>query len=98
VKSASASNVAIDLASTNDLFTMIVQDDGIGFDLEEAKRKGGNGLLNLEHRAEKIGAAIEFRTAPGRGTIVLLSAKIPRLRYGRVIDKFVSYITSNSHH
>lgn len=98
VKSARASNVAIRLGSSAERFTMSIADDGIGFDLEEAKRKGGNGLLNLTHRAEKIGATIEFRTSPGNGTTVVLHAKIPRLRYGKVIDKFVSYVTNNSRH
>jgi signal transduction histidine kinase len=44
-----------------------VVDDGIGFDTE-AKREGRFGLLGIREQAEMIGARLEIRSAPGKGT------------------------------
>ncbi len=43
-------------------------DNGIGFDLHEAKKGTGLGLENLELRAEMIGAQLLIDTEPGKGT------------------------------
>lgn len=60
--------------------TLILKDDGVGFDREEveAKRskqflKGGNGLLNMAHRASTIDAHLSLDSSPGKGTTLTLN-------------------------
>lgn len=53
--------------------TMVVQDDGTGFDPGDSTRETrdgshGNGLENIRFRAEKIGAGIDLKSEPGMGT------------------------------
>jgi signal transduction histidine kinase len=43
-----------------------VRDDGVGFDPVVAGR--GTGLQGIADRLEAIGGALEFESAPGKGT------------------------------
>jgi signal transduction histidine kinase len=51
-----------------------VTDDGIGFD--EAVARRGNGLVNMQKRAEDIGAVFRMNTAINMGTSIELLYKI----------------------
>lgn len=46
-----------------------IADDGSGFDREAA---AGNGLINMQARADEVGAHFTIRSAPGAGTVVSL--------------------------
>jgi two-component system CheB/CheR fusion protein len=79
VKHANAKKVNILLEHTDGEVILIVEDDGKGFNRQEAKRtrKSGKGLgLNgMEERASLIGGAVEIESAPGSGTTIF--ARIP---------------------
>lgn len=49
---------------------MDIQDNGIGFDITEAD--GGNGLSNMQKRAEAMGGKVSVISTPGKGTRVVL--------------------------
>jgi len=53
-------------------FTLVVQDDGIGFE-PEAVASGGLGIIGMRERAAELGGEIEWITKPGKGTQVRLS-------------------------
>lgn len=59
-----------------------VQDDGVGFDLEAVKasyeKRGSFGLLNMHERAELVGGRTEIRSAPGKGTAVIITVPLER--------------------
>lgn len=59
-----------------------VRDDGVGFDLAEARRRlpvfGHLGLRSMSERVETVGGVFEVTTRPGHGTI--LSLWLPRAR------------------
>ena len=52
--------------------TVTVEDDGIVFDVQEKRRKGGIGLKNLEIRAEKMDGSCQVDSRPGQGTISII--------------------------
>jgi signal transduction histidine kinase len=63
------------------LFSAEVQDDGVGFDVEDAHRwreAGHLGLLNIEERAELIGGRCSVQSKPGAGTLVRLDIPLRR--------------------
>jgi signal transduction histidine kinase len=82
-KHAQAKNVAISIATNGDHLTLQIEDDGVGFDVEAVRAKGGHGLFTQQHRAEKINGTIDIQSAAGKGTTTTLVVKIPRLRYGK---------------
>lgn len=48
--------------------TILLEDNGVGFDLEVKKR--GNGLNNMRERAKKIGGKLIIQTEPMKGTVL----------------------------
>ncbi len=72
---AKAKNVSFILKRNNDLFEMILEDDGIGFQTEEAKL---NGIRNMNLRAKRIHAALHLTSSAQAGTLVSLIFKIQK--------------------
>jgi signal transduction histidine kinase len=60
-----------------------VIDDGIGFEIPESltdlSLSGHYGLLGMHERAELIGATLEIRSSPGKGTsrVITLPTQSP---------------------
>ncbi len=72
-KYSNATHVMIHLRYIGRLLTLIISDDGRGFDINETMQ--GNGLKNMKARAEMLKGDILIETHPGEGTRVTL--KIP---------------------
>ncbi len=51
-----------------------INDDGVGFEPEAARRSGGLGLRSMRERAEKIGGTLDVETRQGSGTLVRITA------------------------
>jgi ligand-binding sensor domain-containing protein/two-component sensor histidine kinase len=63
------------LISSNGYIELLIEDDGNGFD--PGKITEGNGLLNMQKRAEELKTSLEIASKPGRGTKISLKMKIP---------------------
>jgi hypothetical protein len=70
-----ARHVSISIHWESSLFTFRVVDDGVGFDPATVTR--GNGLRSLQQRAAQIGGTLRVESSPGRGTDVILTARVP---------------------
>jgi len=68
LKHAHATEVTVQLRQAQDSLTLLVEDNGHGFDPEATA--GGMGMTNLRTRAEAIGATINIESAIGKGTVV----------------------------
>jgi PAS domain S-box-containing protein len=80
VRHGRASTVTLRATRSGRRFVLKVCDDGVGFDPAAASRSGGCGLRNMVARAERLGGALSVRSAPGRGTEVLLDVPLPGAR------------------
>ena len=74
VKHANADNVTITLQSKNDGTTLVIRDDGDGFNQEQIRK--GLGLTNIKNRAELFGGTVDIIAAPGKGCSLKVS--VPR--------------------
>ncbi|MCI0626658.1 MAG: histidine kinase [Acidobacteria bacterium] len=72
---AEARNIHMTLHGDDQLLSLAVQDDGIGFDLGKAQ-PNGLGLVGIEERVRELGGGISIITQPSKGT--LLRVQIPR--------------------
>jgi signal transduction histidine kinase len=72
---AGASTCRVSLHAREDSAVLEVDDDGSGFDVEQAKGKG-HGLGNLYERASGLGGTVQIESEPGRGTNVCLTIPI----------------------
>ncbi len=57
-----------------------IQDDGIGFDLSEAKATLGLGLSSLHERTQLINGIFSIKSQPGEGTIITVKAPLLGIR------------------
>jgi signal transduction histidine kinase len=70
VRHANAQQVMVTLAQAGATWTLIIADDGQGFDLSKATRPGHFGLTGIHERAALIGATLTAESRPGAGTTV----------------------------
>jgi signal transduction histidine kinase len=69
LKHAHASRACITLHLDEPLY-LEIQDQGQGFDLEQARRSGRIGLSSMQERAAEIGWQLQIQTQPGAGTTI----------------------------
>lgn len=70
VKYSGGTKITVLLKEEAGLFSLMVTDDGVGFDVT-AKRLG-NGLSNMHRRAEEVGAQITISSVKEKGTTITL--------------------------
>jgi signal transduction histidine kinase len=74
VKYAEAKNVWVRFIYLNDILTLEIRDDGIGFD--STQEKDGNGLKNMAKRAENIKGKLIILSKLNEGTTILLETTV----------------------
>ena len=57
-----------------------IKDDGIGFNVQKAKKEGHYGLQGMQERLDMIGGKLIIRSKPENGTELFI--EIPRDIYG----------------
>jgi PAS domain S-box-containing protein len=76
LKHANAKGVSVILESKRNKASVIVEDDGIGFDAESLfkapARNGHFGLLGMRERVMLVGGSLNIESTPGVGTTVLV--------------------------
>ncbi|MBL7778317.1 MAG: hypothetical protein JNK66_08510 [Chitinophagales bacterium] len=71
VKYSEAKNLYVEVKKTATGVTLIIKDDGKGFDVNNYKSKNGNGIKNMRYRAEEVEARFDvFSTAQGTVTTI----------------------------
>jgi ligand-binding sensor domain-containing protein/signal transduction histidine kinase len=81
VRHSSCSRVYIEFRVDRDQLTLIIKDNGRGFDA--AHESDGHGLLSMQQRAKETGGTLQITSRPGEGTIITLTMPIsgrPKLR------------------
>ena len=71
VRHARAREIQVSLIYDEISLSLLVKDDGAGFDLADALRRMGHwGLRNMQERAHHIGARYRITSSPGHGATV----------------------------
>ncbi len=75
VKHAHASEVTVRMGCKADWIKISVRDNGVGLRVHTlGKHRRGFGLFDIRDRLECIGGRLEIDSAPGKGTLVVLTA------------------------
>lgn len=77
IKHSGCNKIALDAYYKNDLIEIKLKDDGNGFNLNEVKF--GEGIKNMENRANKLKGNLKLSAESGKGTTVIFSGKIGRI-------------------
>jgi len=88
LRHAQAHAVWLELGADTGALTLLVRDDGVGFDLSATGRRAATGeslgLVSMEERAALVGGSLRVASAPGAGTEV--RAAFPLRRAPRASD------------
>ena len=76
LKHARATELTLQLIRHPGELTILLEDNGVGFDPAALGPEAGIGLKNIESRMAYLGGRAEFDSAPGRGTTVTLEVPI----------------------
>jgi len=74
LRHAHAKSVEINLKQSKKHIILEIEDDGLGFDIDDYKQ-GGIGLRSMRERSDKIGATLKMHSKPGNGTKIVLSLR-----------------------
>lgn len=78
IKHANASEITIQLIKSSDNINLTVEDDGRGFDPEEARKKKGLGLSNIDLRVKKLSGRWNIDSGKGKGTTIIIDIPITK--------------------
>jgi signal transduction histidine kinase len=68
---ARARRVAVELRRRDSALELLVRDDGVGFDVDQARPEGaGLGLHGMRERIALLGGSVQIESTRGRGTVV----------------------------
>ena len=80
IKHSNAKNFSLQISQDPDVIKIIVDDDGVGFDIDKLKfdktKARGMGLVSITERVEAFKGNINIDSSPGNGTVVLIDFPI----------------------
>ncbi|MEM9672604.1 MAG: sensor histidine kinase [Bacteroidota bacterium] len=76
LKHAQATEIIVQISQHDGDLTLIVEDDGNGFDANAAQAKGGLGLRSLDSRVKYINGVLTIDSVPDQGTTVTVEAPV----------------------
>ncbi|MDE1224439.1 cache domain-containing protein [Vibrio aestuarianus] len=82
-KHAHAQQVTVILQQMGNFLQLLIRDDGVGFNLNDAQVRRGIGLRNMRERVEFIGGEFELSSETGFGTEITVLLQLDGLVYGK---------------
>lgn len=76
IKHAQATEANISITQHDDNLSIIIEDNGKGFDPRQIQRDKGMGLASIEKRVEHLEGSMEVDSTPGKGTNILIDIPI----------------------
>lgn len=74
-KHSKAKSIEVAVQGSPTELSLLISDDGVGFDLEEAKLAAGLGLISMRERVHLAGGDFKISSQPGEGTCI--AARVP---------------------
>lgn len=72
IKHANANHITIQLIKDGSELTIMIEDNGVGFDTAQMNEFSGIGLKNIYSRIEYLKGSVNFDSVPGKGTTVVI--------------------------
>ncbi|MCW3071386.1 MAG: hypothetical protein JWO44_1276 [Bacteroidetes bacterium] len=76
IKHAQANQVTIQIIKHEDELTVMIEDNGIGFDTAKLNEFSGIGLKNIVSRVEFLKGKVDFDSVAGKGTTVTIEVPV----------------------
>lgn len=76
IKHANAKNATINISLYDKNLNIIIEDDGIGFNIEKVNLKEGMGLSSIKTRIEHLSGNLEIDSTLGKGSSIIIDIPI----------------------
>ncbi|MEN6387058.1 MAG: GAF domain-containing protein, partial [Phycisphaerales bacterium] len=78
VKHSQTKTVDINMKKHHNNMKIVIQDDGVGFNVREMNKnsKAGFGLFSIRERLEAVGGNLKIKSQKGKGTVVTITAPL----------------------
>jgi PAS domain S-box-containing protein len=93
VKYSGVSQFSIDLSGMEDGIRLVVSDAGAGFDVGEAKKNRGLGLLSMQERIHLVHGSFSVESKPWQGTRIMAAVPLVAQKEGPPEDEDVKETT-----
>lgn len=70
IKHAAATSAIVQVSKVDELISITVEDDGIGFDMSKLQKVKGLGWRNIQSRIDYLKGSLDVQSEPGKGTSV----------------------------
>ncbi len=84
-KHSAADNAEIQLRLSGTEFCILVEDNGVGFELSDFDTYRHFGLSNIKHRIEAVNGVLSVTSASGQGTIVCIEIDLNKKKWKQLI-------------
>ncbi|NER80763.1 MAG: tetratricopeptide repeat protein [Leptolyngbya sp. SIO1D8] len=79
VKHAYAKEVLVQLSKSENSMNITIEDDGIGFNVAQVRKKGGMGLRNLESRIKYLNGELQIISRENKGTELIIDIPLKKV-------------------
>jgi two-component system sensor histidine kinase DegS len=76
IKHANANMVSIHLTQHEDCINLMVEDNGIGFEISQIKPSMGMGLYSIQKKIENLGGQVTIESIAQKGTTVIIDVPL----------------------
>lgn len=76
IKHAEAKHAVIYLTQHEDKINVMVEDNGLGFDLKQVNFNKGMGISSIQTRVDNLNGTFKVDSSPGRGTTIIIDIPI----------------------
>jgi signal transduction histidine kinase len=76
IRHADAERVSVLVERRDQQIIMVIEDDGVGLDLEEIARNDRLGMVGMGERTEMLGGNLLVESAPGAGTTIVVEVPV----------------------
>jgi PAS domain S-box-containing protein len=80
IRHAHATRLSVMLTAHDSAINLLIEDNGVGFNLEEALKLGRLGLSGIRERVQMLGGVLDIESSPGRGTTIYVQVPYYRDR------------------
>jgi PAS domain S-box-containing protein len=71
-------NAKVKLIGSREAIDLLVADDGVGFDLQQSRARGGLGLASMEERINLLSGKLQIESQSGSGTRLMVHIPLRR--------------------